>query len=148
MNRDLAKRTSSAGGRTERDRATSNSWGERVENALRNIGDRSLLNRDTLARSSYIEHLAAEKYQGRLLPRGLALHDVLLDCVERVSAELSEEPGLARACAYLRLAVQGVTCREISHQLGLSREHVSRTVHKKALEILAEEFLAVTRERR
>jgi len=141
MNADLAKNTSSAGGHAERDRATFNSWEQRVGDALRNIGDRSLLNQDPLARSSYIERLAAEKYRGRLLPRGLALHDVLLACVEKVFSEVSNEPGLARACTYLQLSVEGLTCREIGRRLNLSREHVSRVYRRKAIELVTEELV-------
>jgi hypothetical protein len=117
-------------------------WQQRVEHALRHLGDRSLLNRSPLARLSYIESLSAERYSGHLLPRGLALHDILISCVERVSNELSNEPGLAKACTYLKLLTNGATCREISKQLGLSREHISRVYRKKAIELVTEEFLA------
>jgi hypothetical protein len=87
--------------------------------------------------------LSTEKYSGRLLPRGLALHDILTTCVERVSSELSNEPGLARACSYLRLVTAGANGREISEELGLSREHISRVYRKQAIELVTEEFLSM-----
>ena len=118
-------------------------WRERIEHALRHLGDRSLLNKSPLARLSYVETLSREEYDGHLLPRGLALHDILINCVERVSTELRNEPGLTKACTYLKLITSGATCREISKQLGLSREHISRVYRKKAIELVTEEFLSM-----
>lgn len=117
-------------------------WQQRVEHALRHLGDRSVLNKSPLVRLSFIETLSREEYDGHLLPRGLVLHDLMIRCVERVSNELSNEPGLTKACTYLKLITSGATCREISKQLGLSREHVSRVYRKKAIELVTEEFLA------
>lgn len=58
----------------------------RVGHALRNLDDRSLLNRSPLARLAYVERLARERYCGHLLPRGLALRELLIACVERVAS--------------------------------------------------------------
>ena len=120
-------------------------WQKRVEKALRNLGDRSILNRSPLAKLQYVERLAGEKYKGCLLPRGLALHDLLISCINKISTEVGLEPGLARACKYLELLVEGLSCREISMKLGLSREHVSRVYRKKAIELVTEEFLSTVK---
>jgi AraC-like DNA-binding protein len=74
---------------------------------------------------------------------GLALHNVLIECVDKVCQEVGNEPGLSRACNYLLLISRGLKCREISKQLGLSREHVSRLYRKKAIELVTEEFLSI-----
>lgn len=58
-------------------------WEKRVDQALTNLGDRSVLNRSSLARLTYIERLVEDKCRGHILPRGLVLHDVLIDCVNR-----------------------------------------------------------------
>lgn len=116
---------------------------QRVSHALKNLGDRTALNRSPLAKLGYVERLAAEQYSGHLLPKGLALHDMLITCVDRVSTELGNEPKLHKACIYLKLFTRGATCREISKQLGLSREHVSRVYRRKAIELATEEFLSV-----
>ena len=120
-------------------------WEKRVDHALRNLGDRSALNRSPLAKLTYIGELAEDKYRGHILPRGLALHDILLDCAQRISKELSAESGSARTCNYLDLCIQGLSRREISEQMGLSREHVSRVYRKKAVELVTEEFLSVVK---
>ncbi|OGN91991.1 MAG: hypothetical protein A2Z75_05340 [Chloroflexi bacterium RBG_13_50_10] len=61
---------------------------------------------------------------------------------------MNSEPGLAKACAYLKLVTNGAGYREISKHLGLSREHISRVYRKKAIELVTEEFLSVVRNRR
>ncbi|UCG82571.1 MAG: hypothetical protein JSW38_10295 [Dehalococcoidia bacterium] len=118
-----------------------NEWQSRIAYALKHLGDRSILNCSPLARLAYIDRLAREQYKGHLLPRGLALHDALISCVETVLREVGNERGLVRACAYLKLLVEGRSCAEISKQIGLSREHVSRIYRKKAVELVTEEFL-------
>lgn len=116
-------------------------WVAKVEYALNNLGDRSMLNRSPLARLPNVARMADEKYGSHVLPRGLALHDILLACVHKISTELGNDPGLARCCRYLELLAQGLSCQEISRQLGLSREHISRVYRKKALELITGEFL-------
>ena len=117
----------------------------RLDDALKNLGDRSALNRNPLAHSAYLERLANEKYRDKIMPRGLALREVIAECVNKISAEVGSEPGLQKACRYLDLRAKGVKCCDISSELGLAREHVSRTVRKRALELLLEEFLSMTR---
>ena len=62
----------------------SDQWVSRVGHALRNLDDRSALNRSPLARLSYVERLAKERYSSHVLPRGLALRTVLVACIEKV----------------------------------------------------------------
>ena len=117
----------------------------RIGYVLRNINDRSTLNCSSLARLAYVERLARERYNGHLLPRGLALRELLTTCVEKISRDLGSNPALYRECQYLVLLKDGLSCQQISNELGLSREHVSRIYRKKALELLAEEFLSTIR---
>jgi len=79
------------------------------------------------------------------MARGLALREVLGACVDRVLSDLGNEKALHRERDYLELLRDGLSCREASKRLGLSREHVSRTYRKRALQLLTEVFLAVTR---
>ena len=129
----------------DKDSTSFDMWQQRVDHALKNLGDRSVLNRSPLARLSYIDELAENEYKGHILPRGLALHEILIECITKISTELSNEPSLARACNYLDLLVKGLSCKEISQKLGLSREHVSRVYRKKAVELVTEEFLSVVK---
>jgi len=114
-------------------------WVERVAFALRHLEDRSKLNGSPLARLAYVERLAKEEYAGRLLPRGLALRQLVLACVDDVVKEVGEEPGLSRACQYLTLRASGLSCKQVSRKMNLSREHVSRLYRRRALALLAEQ---------
>lgn len=138
------ERTSDADCRMPADAESANLEG-RLARALRDLGDRSALNRNPLARSAYVGRLADEEYGDKIMPRGLALRNVITGCVSKICAEVGNEPGLERASRYLALRANGLKCRDISSELGLAREHVSRTVRKRALELLVEEFLSVTR---
>jgi hypothetical protein len=135
-------------GQSNRDEGVSRHWIARLGKALGDLEDRIALNRNPLAHLAYVERLAAEKYRGQILPRGLALRCILLDCVDQVCAQLADEPGLAKPRDYLRLRAEGYTCLDISKQLSLSREHVSREIRPKALQLLAEQFIFVTKEGR
>lgn len=120
-------------------------WQQRVGEALRQLPDRSALSRSPLARLSYVERVARERYKGRLMARGLALREVLGGCVDRVVTDIANEPPLHREREYLVLLRDGLSCREASERLGLSREHVSRVYSKRALRLLTDEFLCQTR---
>ena len=131
--------------RSYRDEAVRRQWIARLGKALGDLEDRSALNQNPLAHVAYIERLAAEKYRGQILPRGVALRRTILDCVDEVCTQLVDESGLAKARDYLRMRADGYTCKNASMRLGLSREHVSGGIRPKALQLLAEQFIAVTK---
>ena len=114
----------------------------RLGYALRHIDDRSKLNGSPLAGLAYVKRLAEEEYRGHILPRGLALRQLILSCVEDVVSDVGKDGGLSRSCRYLRLRTAGFSCNQIGKEMGLSREHVSRFYRRKALELLTERFLA------
>lgn len=115
-------------------------WIGKMAWALRHLHDRSALNRSSLARLDAVEKLAREKYQSHLMPRGLALREILLNCVAEAIKEAQAEPGLTKVARYLELMIEGFTCKEISKEIHLTREHVSRTYRRKALELVADHF--------
>ena len=90
----------------------------------------------TLGHSGVILMHLLDTYKASAPPQQV----ILLNCIKKISAELSDEPGLARVCHYLALLVEGLSCKAISRQLGLSREHVSRVYRKKAIELVIEHF--------
>ena len=130
--------------RTSKETAGVEVWQDRVWYALRHLDDRSLLNQCPLARLAYIQKLANTKFKGNALVKGLALKHALLGCVDRILLELSEEPGLSRACQFLKLIKKGYSVTAISKGLGLSREHVTRVCKKKAVELVTQEFLSIS----
>jgi len=79
----------------------------------------------SIFRTEIADYLGVPIESGHLLPRGLALREILITCVERIASDLGGDRGLSRACQYLVLLKEGLSCQEISNELGLSREHVS-----------------------
>ena len=116
-------------------------WQERVWHALRHLDDRSILNQSPLARLTYIQRLAQKEFKGNALVRGLALKYVLTNCIDRIIAELGTEAGLIKECEFLKMVKQGHNLSVIGKLLGLSREHITRTYKKKAVELVTQEFL-------
>ena len=102
----------------------------KLDDALKDLGDRSALSRSPLARLGHVQGVAADKYSDRIMPRGLALRQVITECVARICAELGDEPGLAKPCRYLDLRAKGLKCTEVAAQLGRSLEATAALIHR------------------
>ena len=114
---------------------------QRMGYAICYLNDLSKLNQSSLSRLVYVDRLAKNKYHGCILPRGRALRQLLLASINQVTEEVGQEPSLRKACQYLQLRADGHSCQEISAQMGLSREHISRHHRRIALNLAAEAFL-------
>jgi hypothetical protein len=126
-------------------RNVDNTLETKLDFALKNMHDLSALNRSPLARISAVEQIALEKYRDRILPRGLALREILYICVKKIITDTAGEATLERERRYLAMSVRGMSCKAISQELRLSREHVSRYYRKSVLALLADEFRSLTR---
>jgi hypothetical protein len=65
-------------------------WVSRIGYALRHLEDRSKLNSSPLVGLAYVKRLAEEEYQGHILPRGLALRQLILSCVQDVVSDVGK----------------------------------------------------------
>ena len=129
-------------GQSYSDEAVPEQWIARLNHALKNIADRGELNRNPLSRLRYVERVAEGRFRGQILPHGAALRWIIVSCVERICEQVGNEAGLAKACTYLRLRCDGLSCEQIGRELGCSREHGSRYHRRKALDLLAREFMS------
>jgi len=120
----------------------------RVDHALRHIDDRIELNRNPLTRLTRVETLARTRYAACVHPQAVALRDMIDVAVRVVLGELQGEAGLRAVREFLALYRSGATVRQASKKLGLSREHCSRTVKKKAIALVAEKFMQLAMQRR
>ncbi len=119
----------------------------RVDHALRHLDDRIELNRNPLTRLARVEVLARSRYASSVHPRAVALRDLLDATVQAVLSELDGERGLREVREFLALYRAGATVTKASSTLGMSREHCSRTVKKKALILVAEKFVQLAMQR-
>ena len=119
------------------------SWEARVAYAARRLHDPIALNASPLTRLRGVERHADSRYKKRICAKGFALRDLLRSSIDSVMEETADEKGLLRVHQFLILFRQGVTVVEISRQLGLSREHVSRVYRKKARHLVTVKFLCL-----
>ncbi len=120
----------------------------RVGHALRNIGDRIELNRNPLTRLASIERLAQARYSRRLHPQAVALREIVERALGDVVRELEGEARMEQIRTFLVLYGSGATVAAASRKLGISREHCSRTIRKRALALVAGRFVRLAIERR
>lgn len=130
--------------RTERPKQVEvKSWEARVAHAARRLHDPIALNASPLTRLRGVERYADSRYEKRICAKGFALRDLLRSSIDSVVEETADEKGLLRVHQFLILFRQGITVVEISRQLGLSREHVSRVYKKEALHLVTVKFLCL-----
>ncbi len=126
----------------DRDEAIPEQWIARLNHALKNMADRGELNRNPLSRLRYVERVAEERFRGQILPHGLALRWVILTCVGRISEQVGNEAGLAKACTYLNSAAMAFpVSRSAGSWVVLENTEVD-TTGAKALDLLAREFMS------
>jgi hypothetical protein len=113
-------------------------WKNRLDDALRHLDDRSALNRNPLSRLLFVKKLASTKYCDKTMPAGLALKELIVAAIDGIAADIGDDPALSRLSNYLVYSKQGLNRRQISQKLGLSREHVSREIRPRALELLGQ----------
>ena len=118
----------------------------KISHALRNLDDRIALNRNPLSRLAYVQEVAKGQCKGSIYPCGLALRKIITSCIDKIVMDLGNEPKLHKPCKYLSLMKKSMTCRQISNELGISREHLSRVYRRRATELLVEEFYNVIKE--
>ena len=141
---NAARRTHAVGNHTS-DSTLNAKWEAGLGYILHKLDDIMALQRSNFTKVSGVRRFAEENYPGRSMPEGRALRDIVIQCVTIVLADLGAEAGCSHACRYLELAIKGVSCREISRDLKLSREHVSRTYRRQALQLLARQFVLTVR---
>lgn len=113
----------------------------RVAWAVRNLDDLIALDQSPLTKLGFVEKHAADHYQNRLCPRGLALRDIITESLGEVISETAGD-GLSRLHNLLDMLRNGLNISEASREIGLCREHVSRVYAKQAFRLVTERFLS------
>lgn len=90
-----------------------------------------------------VERYADSRYKKRICAKGFALRDLLRSSIDSVVEETADEQGLLRVHQFLSLFRQGRIVVEISRQLGLSREYVSRVHRREALQLVTAKFMSL-----
>ena len=112
-----------------------------VAHALKHMGDLEFLQESSLGKLSSVRELAVSEYRRTIFPLGFALRCLLSDAVDAVLYDLAQMPNYDRERKFLQGIVRGESVSEISRKLGLSREHVTRTIQPRALSLVARAFV-------
>lgn len=112
----------------------------RIDHALRNIDNRIELNHNPLLRLAAVERLADARFADCIHPGAVALRLILRQAVDETIREMEDDPALLRMRQFLELYASGASVTAASANLGLSREHCSRVLKKRAVRLVAEKF--------
>ena len=110
--------------------------------ALKHVQVLEYLEESPLARLPAVRELAAGRYREAAVPTGFALRVLLLDSAKVVVQDLGQLPGYEREIRFLKGYLNGSSVAKISRGLGLSREHVARTIQRRAIGLVSTVFLA------
>ena len=116
--------------------------GREVWRALKCLNDPDELDKSRLTRLKQMEDLALKRDSDSASTKGEVLGRVLSICIERLVVKADRGRQFSRCVQLLAGIAQGSTLAKASHQMGLSREHVTRKYRPKAIKILAREFVA------
>lgn len=110
--------------------------------ALKHVQDLEYLDDSPLARLPAVRELAEGRFQEAALPTGFALRVLLIDSAKVVSRDFGDMSRYQREIKFLKAYVNGRSVAEISRDLGLSREHVTRTIQPRVIGLVSRVFLA------
>jgi len=96
--------------------------------ALKHIQELEYLEESPLARLPAVRGLADGKYREAAVPAGFALRVLLLKATKVVVRDFGDLPGYQREIKFLKAYLSCQSVAEISRSLGLSREHVARSL--------------------
>jgi len=87
----------------KRGRFSRDEWQVRARYVLRHLDDPITLNRSPLCRLAALENLAKTKYSESIVPRGRALHELAMSCLQEIEEELDGHAGVAKLKAFVTL---------------------------------------------
>ncbi|MCI0781856.1 MAG: hypothetical protein J4N90_12055 [Chloroflexi bacterium] len=128
--------------RNKRGRKSGEEVIHQVAVALKHVQDLEELEVNPLARLPAVRELARGKYREAAVPAGSALRTLLIDSAKIVLRDLEGLPRYQRELSFLKAYVfSGSNVAEISRILGLSREHVARSIQRRTIRLVARVFL-------
>jgi hypothetical protein len=134
------ERKSRAGQKGKRGRLAVEEWQVRARYILRHLDDPIALQRSPLCRLVALERLAKEKYPDGVVARGRTLHDLALECLREIEAELDGHSGAARFKEFIALTRGGLGVTKASRELGITPEHATRCLKRHLVELLTEKL--------
>lgn len=114
-----------------------------VAAALKMLEEFEWLEESPLGRMAAVQRLAQGHYRRGIFPTASALRYLLLQAAENVVADLGAMGVYQREVRFIQAYTKGCSVADISRNLGLSREHVARTIQPRAVGLVARAFMAL-----
>jgi hypothetical protein len=127
--------------KTKRGRFSREEWQLQTRYVLRHLDDPITLQGSPLCRLVALENLAKEKYSDSIVPRGRALHELAMICLEEIERELDGHSGVAKLKEFVALTRQGIRVTEASRRLGITPEYASRALKRKLVDLPTEKLI-------
>lgn len=141
MNVEMRKREPAKIGRTKRGRFSKEEWQLRARYVLRHLDDPITLQGSPLCHLVALENLAKAKYSDSIVPRGRALHELAMSCLQEIESELDGHAGVAKLRAFVALTRQGIRVTDASRRLGITPEYASRALKRNLVDLLAKKLI-------
>lgn len=129
------------GQHVKRGRFSKDEWQQRARYVLRHLDDPITLNGSPLCRLVALERLARTKYSESIVPRGRALHELAMACLQEIESELNGHDAVTKLKQFTDLTRQCKGVTEASRMLGISPEHASRYLKRNLVRLLAEKLI-------
>lgn len=126
---------------TKRGRFSKSEWQIRARFILRHLDDPITLQTSPLCHLIALERLAKAKYSASIVPRGRALHELVVECLHEIEGELDGHAGVSKLKQFVELTRQGLGVTKASQTLGITVEYASRSLKRNLVELLAEKLL-------
>lgn len=134
------KKKTKAGQENKRGRLATDEWRVRARYVLRHLDDPIALQRSPLCRLATLERLAKAKYPNGVVARGRVLHDLALECLHEIEAELDGHAGVTRLKKFVTLTSCGLGVTKASRELGITPEHATRYLKRRLVELITEKL--------
>ena len=112
-----------------------------VWHALKCLDDIYELECSRLTHIKTVQVLAESRYGQSAFAKGEVIAETLASCITRLSGKAGIAGQFPRVAYLIAGVARGSTLSQVSRQLQLTREHVTRKYRPKAMKILAKEFV-------
>ena len=126
---------------TKRGRKSGDEIARQVAHALKHMQELERLEESPLGKLGLVHDMAGKEFRHTMFPVGFALRRLLSDTVDAVLHDLEQIQNYDRERRFLQGVIKGESVSDISRSIGLSREHVTRTIQPRAISFVSRVFL-------
>lgn len=108
---------------------------------LRHLGDPGVLQGSPFCKFSKVVELGKEKYPTNTIPNGLALKEIILECLQDLENEMDGHFGMVKLKDFITHTREGKGVAEASRAIEVTPAYGCRTFKRRLVELLAKKLL-------